>query len=188
MASKASKGSPGGRTAVFLRGINVGTGNRIAMKDLARVVESVGASEVRTLLNSGNVVCTSPVAADALAASVAAALREQVGLAVDVVARTADEIDAVLALDPLGRIADNPSRYLVTFLEAPPSAEAVARLEAADTGDDVWELHGRELYFWLPAGVADSPVQKLLMKKVLGVTWTGRNWATVQKVQAALRG
>ncbi|MGD9955779.1 MAG: DUF1697 domain-containing protein [Candidatus Nanopelagicales bacterium] len=184
----AAKGAAGGRTAVFLRGINVGTGNRIAMKDLARIVESVGATEVRTLLNSGNVVCTSPVAPATLAASVAAALREQAGLGVDVVARSAAEIDAVLALDPLGAIADNPSRYLVTFLEKEPGADAVAALEAADTGRDVWELHGRELYFWLPDGVADSAVQKLLMKKVLGVTWTGRNWATVQKVQAALRG
>lgn len=182
----AATGSAGGRTAVFLRGINVGTGNRIAMKDLARVVESVGATEVRTLLNSGNVVCTAPAAPDAFAASVAAALTEQVGLTVDVVARTAAEIDEALARDPLGHLADNPSRYLVTFLEREPSAEAVARLEAADTGDDVWALHGRELYFWLPSGVADSAVQKLLMKKVLGVTWTGRNWATVLKVQAAL--
>ena len=75
----------------------------------------------------------------------------------------------------------------MTFLDAEPAPEAVARLEAADTGDDVWALHGRELYFWLPSGVADSAVQKLLMKKVLGVTWTGRNWSTVLKVQAALR-
>lgn len=175
------------RTAVFLRGINVGTGNRIAMKDLARVVESVGATEVRTLLNSGNVVCTSALAPGPLAAAVAAALREQVGLDVDVVARSSEEIDAVVALDPLGHLADNPSRYLVTFLDAAPSSEAVARLEAADTGDDVWELRGRELYFWLPSGVADSAVQKLLMKKVLEVTWTGRNWSTLLKVQAALR-
>ncbi len=176
------------RTAVFLRGINVGTGNRIAMTDLARVVGSVGATDVRTLLNSGNVVCTSRLAPEPLAAAVASALREQVGLAVDVVARSTDAIDAVVALDPLGHLADNPSRYLVTFLEAEPAPEAVARLEAADTGDDVWELHGRELYFWLPSGVADSAVQKLLMRKVLGVTWTGRNWSTVLKVQAALRG
>ena len=175
------------RSAVFLRGINVGTGNRIAMKDLARVVESVGATEIRTLLNSGNVVCSSRSEPGALAAKVAAALREQLGLAVDVVARSAEEIDAVVALDPLGHLADNPSRYLVTFLADAPPPEAVARLEAADTGDDVWELHGRELYFWLPSGVAASAVQKLLMKNVLGVTWTGRNWSTLRKVQAALR-
>jgi uncharacterized protein (DUF1697 family) len=177
----------GDRRAVFLRGINVGRGNRISMTDLAAVVSSVGVSEVRTLLNSGNVVGTSRAKPEALAAMVSAALTEQVGLSVDVVVRSDDEIDAVVSLDPLGDIADNPSRYLVTFLEREPGPDAVARLEAADTGDDVWQLHGRELYFWLPAGVADSPVQKLLMRKVLGVTWTGRNWATVLKVQAALQ-
>lgn len=177
----------GDRRAVFLRGINVGTGNRISMADLAAVVTSVGVTDVRTLLNSGNVVGTSRAKPEALAAKVATALTEQMGLSVDVVVRSDDEIDAVVALDPLAAIAANPSRYLVTFLDIDPSADAVARLESADTGDDVWELHGRELYLWLPAGVAESAVQKMLMKKVLGVTWTGRNWTTVLKVQAALR-
>jgi uncharacterized protein (DUF1697 family) len=177
----------GDRRAVFLRGINVGTGNRIAMTDLAAVVSSVDVTDVRTLLNSGNVVGTSRAEPDALAARVSTALREQVGLTVDVVVRTDDEIDAVVALDPLAQIAAHPSRYLVTFLEREPGPDAVARLGAADTGDDVWQLHGRELYLWLPTGVADSQVQKLLVKKVLGVTWTGRSWSTVLKVQAALR-
>lgn len=173
--------------AVFLRGINVGTGNRIAMTELAAVVSSVGVTDVRTLLNSGNIVGRSRTEPDALAAKVAAALLEQAGLAVDLVVRSDDEIDAVVALDPLAAIAENPSRYLVTFLERTPSPEGVARLDAAYTGADVWQLHGRELYLWLPSGVADSAVQKLLVKKVLGVTWTGRNWSTVLKVQAALR-
>jgi uncharacterized protein (DUF1697 family) len=67
----------GDRRAVFLRGINVGTGNRIAMTDLAAVVSSVGVTDVRTLLNSGNVVGTSRAEPDALAARVCTALRSR---------------------------------------------------------------------------------------------------------------
>lgn len=171
---------------MLLRGVNVGRGNRIAMSDFASVVAAAGASDVRTLLNSGNAVCTTSLTPQRLAEAVRERLVSQLGLDVPVVTRTAAEIDAVVALAPMTGIADDPSRLLVVFLDREPAPAAVATLEAAVTGDEVWEVHGRELHLWLPAGVADSAVNKLLMKNVLGVTWTGRNWATVLKIQAAI--
>lgn len=174
------------RVALLLRGVNVGRGNRIAMADLARIVAEAGATDVRTLLASGNAVCTTSSDADRLAAAVHDRLVAGLGLDVPVVARTAAEIDAVVAHDPLGSVATDPSRTLVVFLERAPSADAVAALEAVDRGDEVWELHGRELHLWLPVGIADSAVNKALMKGVLGVVWTGRNWSTVRRIQAAL--
>ncbi|MFN8169537.1 MAG: hypothetical protein U0S36_12215 [Candidatus Nanopelagicales bacterium] len=55
-----------------------------------------------------------------------------------------------------------------------------------DAGDEVWQVHGRELYLWLPAGIAESAVNKQLMRGVLGVTWTARNWSTVLAAGGAL--
>ena len=176
------------RVALLLRGVNVGRGNRIAMKDFARIVADAGASDVRTLLNSGNAVCTTALDADELAGRVRDRLVAGLGLDVPVVARTADEIDAVVALAPLAAVADDPSRTLVVFLDRAPAAAALEALRAVPSGEEVWEVHGRELHLWLPAGVADSAVSKALAKGVLGVTWTGRNWATVLKIQAALAG
>jgi uncharacterized protein (DUF1697 family) len=176
------------RVALLLRGVNVGRGNRIAMRDLARVVADAGATDVRTLLNSGNAVCTTAHDADALAGRVHDRLVAELGLDVPMVARTAGQIDAVVALAPLAAVADDPSRTLVVFLDRAPDRAALARLTATPSGEEVWEVHGRELHLWLPAGVADSAVNKALMKGVLGVTWTGRNWATVLRIQAALAG
>jgi len=175
------------RAAILLRGVNVGRGNRIAMADFARAVADAGASDVRTLLNSGNAVCTTHVDADGLAARVRERLVTDLALDVPVIARTADSIDDVVALDPLAAVADDPSRTLVVFLDRAPDAAALDALAAVASGDEVWAVHGRELHLWLPAGVADSAVNKALMKGVLGVTWTGRNWSTVLKIQAALR-
>lgn len=174
------------RHAVFLRGINVGRAKRIAMADLAELVRAAGATEVRTLLNSGNVVCTWGSTPVRLAAAVHDGISDRLGLDVAVVARTAPEIDTVLARDPLHDVATDPSRYLVAFLDAAPGAASVAALRGLDLGDDRWVLEGRELYAWMPAGVAEGALSQQLAKGVLGVTWTARNWATVTKVRDLL--
>ncbi len=175
------------RVALFLRGINVGRAKRIAMSDLAAMVADLGATDVRTLLNSGNVVCTSRRSPQALASGLSDLVEARCGFTASVVPRTSDEVDAALARDPLGHVADDPARYLVTFLDVEPAAEAVTALGRVDAGDERWELVGRELYLWLPAGTAQSVVSAALARGVLGVTWTARNWSTVTKVQSLLR-
>ncbi len=174
------------RRALFLRGINVGTAKRIAMRDLARLVEGLGATEVRTLLNSGNVVCTSAASPEGLASSLSSAIAGELGHHVDVVARTSDQIDAVLAADPWRALATDPSRYLVVFLDRTPEPDRLTALEAIDVAPERWIVRDRELYAWLPPGVADSVLVKQLAKGALGVTWTGRNWTTVSRVRDLL--
>ena len=174
------------RQAVLLRGVNVGKAKRIAMSDLAAILTDLGASDVRTILNSGNAVCTSSAKADRLAAEVTASIQERLGFICDVVVRTKAEIDAVMALDPLRAVATDPSRYLVTFLGTAPSATAVHALRALDVAPDVWVLEGRELYAWMPNGVSQSSLVTHLARGVLGVTWTGRNVTTVERLHDLL--
>jgi uncharacterized protein (DUF1697 family) len=172
--------------AVLLRGVNVGRAKRIAMADLAELLTEIGMSDVRTLLNSGNAVGTWSGKVEPLAGRVGAAIEERLGFGCDVVVRTKAQIEAVVAADPLGAVATNPSWYLVTFLGSSPTASAVARLAAMDLDPDQWVLDGAELYVWMPDAVNASPVGKQLAKGVLGVTWTGRNWTTVTKLRDLL--
>ena len=172
--------------AVLLRGVNVGRAKRIAMTDLAELLADIGMSDVRTLLNSGNAVGTWTGKVEPLADQVGAAIEERLGFTCDVVVRTKAQIEAVVAADPLGSVATNPSWYLVTFLGSRPEASAVARLAAMDLDPDQWVLDGAELYVWMPDAVNASPVGKQLAKGVLGVTWTGRNWTTVTKLRDLL--
>jgi uncharacterized protein (DUF1697 family) len=171
---------------VLLRGVNVGRAKRIAMSDFAALLTDLGMTEVRTLLNSGNAVGTWPGKVDGLAAGVGAAIEARLGFTCDVVVRTKAQIEDVVATDPLGTVATNPSWYLVTFLGSAPSAPAVTRLAAMDLSPDEWVLDGEELYVWMPRAVNESPVGKQLAKGVLGVTWTGRNWSTVTKLRDLL--
>jgi len=174
------------RVAVLLRGVNVGRAKRISSAQLTSIVEATGATDVRTLLNSGNAVCTSGRTPSSLARAVTAGIEENLGFSAATVVRTKNELDAVIAHDPLGDVAVEPSRYLVMFLDGVPDADRVSALRSLDIGDEQWVVEGRELYAWLPPGIADSLLFKALAKNALGVVGTARNWSTVTKLRDLL--
>jgi uncharacterized protein (DUF1697 family) len=174
------------RYAVLLRGINVGRAHRVPMAELRELLTAEGHAGVATLLQSGNVVLDSDRPAGELASGVEQALERRFGFAVPVVVRTREELLAVVAKDPLGSVATDPSRYVVSFSTAPVPAEVRDRLAAVDPEDDVFTVDGRELYLWCPHGQLQSPLSAALAK-LKGPVGTARNWSTVLKLQDLLQ-
>jgi uncharacterized protein (DUF1697 family) len=168
------------RYVVLLRGINLGKARQIAMPRLREVLEARGHGSVRTHLRSGNVVLDSPLGATKLAADVRSAVEADWGFDVPVVVRTGAELAAVVAGDPFATEATDPARYLVTFLVEPPPPDKVDALPKADTG--AYLVRGRELYLWLPDGIANTPLASWKWDQLLGVPGTARNWNTVTKL------
>ncbi len=171
------------RYVALLRGINVGTAKQVGMAALSDLVTGLGHTEVRTHLRSGNVVLTaSRTSAEKLSAQLTKAIEEQFSMTVGVVVRTRDELAAVVAANPLGEIATDPSRSVVAFLSGPPDPAGLAALLAADVSPENIVADGRELYLWCPNGQADGAATKALTKAKLKVTVTARNWRTVTKL------
>ncbi|MGY1638259.1 DUF1697 domain-containing protein [Geodermatophilus sp. SYSU D00742] len=168
------------RYVVLLRGINVGRARQIGMAELREALTARGHRDVRTHLRSGNVVLDSALDEAELVDDVEAAVRERFGAAVPVVVRTGAEVAAVLAADPLGAVATDPSRYLVTFLPRAPEPARVEALPPADAGE--YRVVGRELFLWLPDGVSNTPLGAWRWDDLLGVAGTARNWNTVRKL------
>jgi uncharacterized protein (DUF1697 family) len=167
------------RHIVLLRGINLGSRNRIAMPRLRSVLEAAGFTGVATYVQSGNVVLTSRKTADRVAAECARLIATELGLDIEVVVRTRDELAVVVDRNPLGDVADNPKRYQVSFLAEEPSPELVEKLAATAVGGERVVAIGRELYAWHPDGVARSKLWGRLAGRDLGITATARNWTTV---------
>jgi uncharacterized protein (DUF1697 family) len=170
------------RLVVLLRGINIGSRNRISMPELRTALEDAGYDDVRTYLQSGNVVLTSTASAKEAARDCERLIADRFGLEIAVVARTRSELGNVVDRNPLERVAKDPKRHQVSFLETKPAAKLVHELEdvAADR-EEVVSI-GREVYAWHPAGVARSKLWAKLAGKNLGVTATARNWTTVTKL------
>ena len=168
------------RYVALLRGINVGRARQVDMPRLRESLTALGYEDVRTHLRSGNVVLSSDLAEKELAADLTAAIAGEFGMEVPVVLRTGRELADVVAHDPLGELATDPSRYSVTFLPEQPEKDLVAALPPAEDGE--YRVHSRELYLWLPDGMARSPMATWKWDRLLGVSGTNRNWNTVTKL------
>jgi uncharacterized protein (DUF1697 family) len=150
------------------------------MPALREALEAAGYGDVRTYLQSGNVVLSSRKGADRVARECERELERGFGLRIDVVVRTSADLVRIVARNPLDDVADDPKRYQVTFLAAKLPRAVVRELESAAAGSERLAVVGREVYAWHPAGVARSKLWSLLASRKLGVVATSRNWATVE--------
>jgi uncharacterized protein (DUF1697 family) len=172
------------RLIVLLRGVNLVTRNRVSMPVLRQALADAGYEDVRTYLQSGNVVLATRRASDRVAKEVAKVIEDRFGLDIAVVVRTRAELSKVIDRNPLGSVVTDPKRCQVTFLDGKPDRAALEKLEAAASGGEVVEYVGRELYTWHPSGMGRSKLARLLSGKAVGATATSRNWATVTALLA----
>jgi uncharacterized protein (DUF1697 family) len=170
------------RYVVLLRGINVGKHRRMSMADLRDLLARLGYEDVRTHLQSGNVVLTTDDSPAEVRRAIEAGITAELSDGVEVFVRTRAELADVVARNPLAKVVDNPSHYLVSFLSGKPAAKGLQEVKAVDVGEERFVALGREIYAWCPDGLQNSQLMKLLSEKRLGVTATARNWNTVLKL------
>ena len=152
------------------------------MPALRELLSSAGFEDVRTYVQSGNVVLKSADPPAKAADRAERLIAERFGLDVDVIVRTADELAEVVRLNPLADVADNPKRYQVSFCDGEPDPMAVEKVAAAAAPSEKLVAIGRELYAWHPEGVGRSKMWTKLAGPGLGVRATARNWTTVTKL------
>jgi len=164
----------------LLRGINVGGKHRLSMKDLAAMVEAAGGRDVRTYVQSGNVVFRAGgKRASGIAAAVARAVLARLGFAAPVLVRTAAELRAVARGNPFLRAGADPEALHVLFLAHRPPKARVAALDPKRSPPDEFAVRGREIYLRLWNGVARTKLGNAYFDAQLGTTTTMRNWRTV---------
>ncbi len=149
------------------------------MPALRELLTDVGWRDVRTYVQSGNVVLSTDFSPRELERECERLITERFGLKIAVLARTRDELEQVVQRNPLGDVAINPKRYQVSFLSAELEPATVEKLSALAAPDERFVADGRELYVWHPNGVARSKLWNRLASTGLGVTATARNWTTV---------
>lgn len=171
----------------LFRGINVGKAKRISMEDLRALVERLGYEDVRTVLNSGNVVFKGKKAAEwTIAERIQEALEIRHGITANTLVITATDLDSIIRENPLTKVATNDSKHLVGFVMDQKVLFAARALPTDDFGDESLAVTNRAAYVWSPGGVLASKA----MKAFDGIgkdAITTRNWSTVLKIQAATR-
>lgn len=170
------------RQIALLRGINLGPTRRVPMAELRDLLSSHGHEDVRTYVQSGNVVLTSDLSPSELERALAEQIGERFGFEVPVVVRTRDELADVIDRNPMAHVAKEPKRLQVSFLSGKPDPAAVRELAAVTVEPERFAVSGREIYAWHPNGIAGSELAKMLAGRRLAAT--ARNWNTVTKLLA----
>jgi uncharacterized protein (DUF1697 family) len=163
----------------LLRAVNVGGTGMLPMAELRAKCGTLGFTEVRTYIASGNVVFRAPGGALAVKAALEAALADHAGKPVGVMVRRHAELAAVLASNPFPDAAGN--RLVIVFLDQPPAPDALAG--ASNVGDERLALGRREIYIDYGAGMRESK-----LKLPAAAAGTGRNLNTVVKLEHMSRG
>lgn len=175
------------RFVALIRGINVGRANRVAMADLRTLASDCGFTDIKSLLNSGNIVFTSCGTAIAAAEAFEQGITSRFGISARVTVLTASELDEIVCDNPLLDAADNPSRLLVAVLADPATRTSLEPLQEREWTPEILALGTRVAYLWCPNGVLKSSLLDEF-GRLAGDAVTSRNWATILKIHAALHG
>lgn len=168
----------------MLRGINVGPHKRVKMDDLRKSFEGLGFEQVKTYIQSGNVIFNvrqgSP---SAVRNKIEAAISDDFGFSAPVILRTSVELDRVIKANPfLKKQGIDHEKLHVTFLSDTPARSALQKLAEFTVAPDESRCVGKEIFLHLPNGFSASSLWKVPWEKALGVVTTTRNWKTVNNL------
>ena len=167
----------------LLRGINVGGKNKILMKDLSAIFVEAGCKDVRTFIQSGNVIFNSSVKASArVAGLITAAIADSLGYKTPVVLRTMAELEDAVSNNPFLKAGAAEDSLHVLFLADLPEQGKVEALDPHRSPPDEYVVRGREVYLRLSNSAADTKLTNAYFDSKLTTTSTGRNWRTVTKL------
>lgn len=176
----------------LLRGINVGGKNIIKMAELKRLFESIGLSNVKTYIQSGNVLFKSAEAEEVLVIRIEKAIETTFGFSVHVILRTAAELEKIIIDCPFtekeiseAEEASKVESLYVSLMSHEPLKEKVESLNIYTSENDRFVIIGREVFLLFKHSVRDSKLASNLHK--LGVACTVRNWKTINKLVSIAR-
>jgi uncharacterized protein (DUF1697 family) len=165
----------------LLRGINVSGQKKTPMKELAAAYESLGFSNVRTYIQSGNVVFDhAQTVPEKLSRMIEEKIVEVFGFSASVIIRTKEELRSVFENNPfLKKSGIDRERLYVTFLSTAPPENIAKEIASIKDETDEFVVFGNDVYLYCPGGYGRIKLSNALFEKKTGVPATTRNWKTV---------
>ena len=172
-----------GVNVALLRGINVGGKNRLPMKDLAAMFVDLGCDDVRTYIQSGNVLFRmSPTLGEDISSLISSSILSRFGYRVPVATRTAQDLQEIVQANPFLEAGAETDKLHIAFLADLPDSAHVESLDPNRSPVDEFAVLGREIYLYCPNGLARSKLTNNYFDSRLSTTSTMRNWKTVLKL------
>lgn len=169
--------------AALLRGINVGGKNKVKMETLREVCSSLGFENVKTYINSGNIVFETRKSENIkLASKIKQAIEKEFSLTIKVIVRSISEIESIIKNNPFEGQFENDKYLHVFFLNEKLPKEKRELLLSNNNENEMFAVRDLEIFCLLRINFLDSLIGKSYIDKKLKVTATARNWRTVNKI------
>jgi uncharacterized protein (DUF1697 family) len=166
----------------LFRGINVGGKNSLPMKELTGILEELGCQNVKTYIQSGNVVFRSHEKnISGLSDHLRAEIKKRRDFAPSVLLLSIKELEEIMANNPFSEAQSEPQTLHVGFLAAEPKQPDLKRLESLREKNERFQLINKAFYLHAPDGIGRSKLAANT-ERLLGVSMTDRNWRTVGKL------
>jgi uncharacterized protein (DUF1697 family) len=162
--------------------VNLGSKNKVPMKELRESLEAQGFEAVRTYIQSGNVIVQSGDPAVKVGKRIEKAIEDAYGLQIAVITRTLADMKRVLEGNPYLPKQKDLKALHVMFLADKPKASVAKALEPGRFSPDDFSLKGREIFLNYPTGMGRSKMTLGYFERKLGIAATARNWNTVNKL------
>ena len=168
----------------LLRGINVGGRKKIKMADLRALYASLGFRNVRSLLQTGNVIFqTDETDLARVKERLETGIDAAFGFEVKVIMRSPAAFKTIFKRHLFtDEQLDEPRKIAVVFLPDAPSLEAVEDLRRSNSGREFIQADGSELFVFYTDGQARSKLDNSRIERALGLHSTARNWNTCNRL------
>jgi uncharacterized protein (DUF1697 family) len=171
----------------LLRGINIGGRNILPMSELAELLKGLGLQNIKTYIQSGNVVFQSEEIADSeLSERIGAAIGRSRGFTPSVLLLRLAELESAISSNPFPEAESQPKTLHLFFLADVPEDPDLNTIESIKRDSERFALKDRVFYLHAPDGVGRSKLAARV-EKSLGVAVTARNWRSVNKIMAIAR-
>jgi uncharacterized protein (DUF1697 family) len=166
----------------LLRGINVGGKNKIKMVELIKILKGIGLENIRTYIQSGNIVfqCVERDY-DEIALEISQAICDSYGFSPITLVLGLKEFSEAIKNNPFPEAENEPKALHFYFLEQVPQNPNIAALENIKRESECYKLVGKVFYLYAPEGIGRSKLAAKV-ENALGVVVTARNWRSVNKI------
>lgn len=159
--------------------------NKIQMTELSALYWKMGFKDVRTYIQSGNVIFSLDIKTElqTVASEIESAILKKFNDAIPVLIRTTSEIKKVISANPFSNENNfDPARLAVIFLYEIPSEEKVDKVKNIDYPPDKFKIIGKEIFIYCPNGFGKTKLYTNFFENKMKVTGTARNWKTIKSI------
>jgi uncharacterized protein (DUF1697 family) len=170
----------------ILRGVNVSGKNSLKMVDLKNLMENLNYKNIKTYIQSGNVLFnSSAIDTKKIADKIEEKIKQQFGMLVPVIVMSKEELEQTFAINPFLKKVTGIEHLYCTFLSDIPNAENCKKIQG-NFDDDEFEIVGKTVFLYCPKTYGNTKLNNNYIEKKLGLTATTRNWKTISALIALL--